>query len=578
MVATTKLNIGKIPISKGEYQEGTAYQRLNQVTMLGSTYQSKIDDNTSAPAQMGADGAVENINTDKWLCVAVGNVSAAKKVVYNNETSGLEAGNVQEAIDEVGSKVSDLREVAVYCGSSSKNLFNRFDLAYNGQGCFIIPTSGEVKFAGDVNRISHLIWLNTTTNSAITVSSSNEMNSVYGYRFFDKDFKIINFGAFDYTTSKTLQIPENAVYFQFSYSKNYHNIQVEYGDTATTYEEYNSEYEQKIKDVKELIISSKNPSKLPYLKATANSVLLNNNLEISNAPNLKTWHSVSFRANIETFGKIRISHGEQNYAGGVVEIDNTNIYIYRYPDLALQSTTPHKLIFKDYITVNIKVDDEVHSANLIITTCSGYFKEKIPWNGCKANVIVKELEGGKYKSAVLTIGGVGLMKDIWIFGDSYADTWPVPMHSIYNFSNYMLDAYSGRDSATAYTSLINDLKIGTPKFLVWMMGMNDADSDESVNSSWLSTFNKLKDLCKKNGIILIPCTIPNVPKRNMVFKNDIIKKSDLPYIDIAESLGASSKDSTWFEGLLGEDRVHPSDLGKKTIAEVLYTEFSLIQG
>lgn len=107
-MGTTKLKIGKIPISKGEYQEGTAYQRLNQVTMLGSTYQSKIDDNTSAPAQMGADGAVENINMDKWLCIAVGNVSAARKVVYNNETSGLEAGNVQEAIDEVGSKVSDL--------------------------------------------------------------------------------------------------------------------------------------------------------------------------------------------------------------------------------------------------------------------------------------------------------------------------------------------------------------------------------------------------------------------------------------------------------------------------------------
>lgn len=109
-MGTTKLNIGKIPISKGEYQNGTAYQRLNQVTMLGSTYQSKIDDNTSAPAQMGADGAVENINTDKWLCIAVGNVSAARKVVYNNETSGLEAGNVQEAIDEVDSKVSDLSE------------------------------------------------------------------------------------------------------------------------------------------------------------------------------------------------------------------------------------------------------------------------------------------------------------------------------------------------------------------------------------------------------------------------------------------------------------------------------------
>lgn len=122
----TKLNIGKIPISKGEYQEGTAYQRLNQVTMLGSTYQSKIDDNTSAPAQMGADGAVENINTDKWLCIAVGNVSAARKVMYNNETSGLEAGNVQEAIDEVGSKVSDLSKSTnshVYTNSKVLNKY-----------------------------------------------------------------------------------------------------------------------------------------------------------------------------------------------------------------------------------------------------------------------------------------------------------------------------------------------------------------------------------------------------------------------------------------------------------------------
>ena len=105
-MATTKQNIGKIPIMKGEYQEGTTYQRLNQVTMLGSTYQSKIDGNTSAPAQMGADGAVENINTDKWLCIAVGNISTAKKVVYNNETSGLEAGNVQAAIDETNTELA----------------------------------------------------------------------------------------------------------------------------------------------------------------------------------------------------------------------------------------------------------------------------------------------------------------------------------------------------------------------------------------------------------------------------------------------------------------------------------------
>ena len=147
-MGTTKLNIGKIPISKGEYQEGTTYQRLNQVTMLGSTYQSKIDDNTSAPAQMGADGAVENINTDKWLCIAVGNVSAAKKVVYNNETSGLEAGNVQEAIDEVGSKVSDL--------SLKFLVVSLFDYSNVTIGKSINPSNGAIS---DVIRSYKLVKL-----------------------------------------------------------------------------------------------------------------------------------------------------------------------------------------------------------------------------------------------------------------------------------------------------------------------------------------------------------------------------------------------------------------------------------
>lgn len=129
-MSTTKLNIGKIPISKGEYQEGTVYQRLNQVTMLGSSYQSKIDDNTSAPAQIGADGAVENINTDKWLCIAVGNVSAARKVVYNNETSGLEAGNVQGAIDELANKKFDKENIAQEFGESKDKVVSQFALPF----------------------------------------------------------------------------------------------------------------------------------------------------------------------------------------------------------------------------------------------------------------------------------------------------------------------------------------------------------------------------------------------------------------------------------------------------------------
>lgn len=168
-MVSTKLNIGKIPISKGEYQEGIAYQRLNQVTMLGSTYQSKIDDNTSAPAQMGADGAVENINTDKWLCIAVGNISSAKKVVYNNETSGLESGNVQEAIDEVVSKVSDLD--------------TEYRLKIEGNISFPFNVVANTAISEENSKVS--IKISANTGFYVTIVDNNDLmvNSNDGYLF-----------------------------------------------------------------------------------------------------------------------------------------------------------------------------------------------------------------------------------------------------------------------------------------------------------------------------------------------------------------------------------------------------------
>lgn len=65
----SKLNIGRIPIMKGEFVVGKTYNRLWQVTYLGSTYQSKIDNNTSSPAEE-VNGVIVHKNADKWLCIA----------------------------------------------------------------------------------------------------------------------------------------------------------------------------------------------------------------------------------------------------------------------------------------------------------------------------------------------------------------------------------------------------------------------------------------------------------------------------------------------------------------------------
>lgn len=231
-MVSTKLNIGKIPISKGEYQEGTTYQRLNQVTMLGSTYQSKIDDNTSAPAQMGADGAVENINTDKWLCIAVGNVSAAKKVVYNNETSGLEAGNVQEAIDETNTKVSDLSFFPIS--------INTKGTIYNGN---LITT--------DRNAFSDSIYHEILSNDIFVRYSNNGDYPKIRATFYDKNKGYLSSTTYDRHTK--ISKPSNAKFVRFSINVEQANLELDNIDKNLVQLQYVEDKETTLLDVKKNI-------------------------------------------------------------------------------------------------------------------------------------------------------------------------------------------------------------------------------------------------------------------------------------------------------------------------------------
>lgn len=173
-------------------------------------------------------------------------------------------------------------------GIASKNLFNKYNLAYGGNSVYIKPDTGLISFSSnDINKVSHLIYVKS--KDKITLSSSSVFNEVFGYRFFNVNLEIVSFGTIGSSNKLTLSVPAGAVYFQFSFLSSYKNLQVEYGDTATEYQEYQSEYEQKISNVisslNDKIIDSKT-IKLPYLKVNAVSMSKGNSLEISDTPNL----------------------------------------------------------------------------------------------------------------------------------------------------------------------------------------------------------------------------------------------------------------------------------------------------
>lgn len=73
-MATQKKVIGKLPVARGEYVEGTSYGKYNLVTKYGSTYMSKEDNNNTSPATLSDSGKVI-VNTEKWETYADASLS-----------------------------------------------------------------------------------------------------------------------------------------------------------------------------------------------------------------------------------------------------------------------------------------------------------------------------------------------------------------------------------------------------------------------------------------------------------------------------------------------------------------------
>ena len=86
-----KLKIGKLPVYKGEYHDDINYSRLNQVSYLGTTFQSLTDDNIGhPPAELSKDGEeIIFINTNYLVpgnYILFGIIIAAL-VIFNHRTN-----------------------------------------------------------------------------------------------------------------------------------------------------------------------------------------------------------------------------------------------------------------------------------------------------------------------------------------------------------------------------------------------------------------------------------------------------------------------------------------------------------
>ena len=293
---------------------------------------------------------------------------------------------------------------------------------------------------------------------------------------------------------------------------------------------------------------------------------------------LKMGRTVTLSADVEQFGTIEI--GVINTTKRTIMIDATNVILAT--DGSSRKTEAHGLTISGQLRVTFVAD--MFEAKAIID-CNG--EQYIFNHTSNSYAYANNLDCSAYGDVGMIVGGSTILnnvilsassnyfgKDVWIFGDSYtsiesAARWTNQVLFNFGYRNFMICGLSGGSSAKLYTDLEKCLQYGTPKEIIWLLGMNNGDLADAPNPIWLENLEKVENICKEKGIELVLGTIPctNKSTNDNSFKNEVIKSRGHRYINFAKAVGAEIKGSSWYEGMKEPDQgIHPSELGAKVLA------------
>ena len=317
--------------------------------------------------------------------------------------------------------------------------------------------------------------------------------------------------------------------------------------------------------VKDFICGTSYKAELGCLSAEAPKLNANSTLSINATCNVKTNKSLVFTATFDTFTGLRLGHGKTTYSGTYLEVSNTDIKVYQYTSAAnLSGTYTHNLNISKFVDVVINVG--VGVADITLITADGSFTaNNVEWSGSNGAIFAESINT-EFSDCELKWRPFGVRERIWIFGDSYLSftdsRWAGQMHKL-GYTKWLASGYPGGKSADELESFKTLLALGTPEIVVWCMGMNNGDSG-SINESWLECVHEMLALCKDKGITPVLATIPNCPIVDNSYKNTWVVNSGERYVNFNKAVGVNG--TTWYDGTLSNDNVHPTELGAKILA------------
>ncbi len=281
-------------------------------------------------------------------------------------------------------------------------------------------------------------------------------------------------------------------------------------------------------------------------------------------------------------GSVFIGHGETEYGASYIEITKNDIKFYTMGStLSNYKTYSHRLDISEFI--DVKIDASYGRANIELKTAdsrfSAYLVENVSWQGRDGAPFVKVV-GTSATDASLSWITNDAANRIYMVGDSYfspSDKSRWPSYLIENgYENHFMIGHSGMASTRGIEQFKYALEFGTPQYAFWCMGMNNRDSG-GVNPEWLAATEEFLAICEEKGIIPILSTIPSTPKINNSFKNSWVRSwaeaNDGRYVDFNKAVVEDASTSSWYEGMLYSDEVHPTALGAQALYMQAVTDF-----
>lgn len=248
-----------------------------------------------------------------------------------------------------------------------------------------------------------------------------------------------------------------------------------------------------------------------------------------------------FSGEITTFSKLEIGKGYY------VEIDDTNITLHK--GSTVDAPIPHGLTIQNDIQVKITANTDgktnprnFFQATIKITSNGESFETTDAyWLQSLANSPFVRSVGSVLHGCSFSFQSLDVNKNIYAYGDSYFSWYPerwVYYLAIDGYAaNVFTNAFAGQGTPTAITALRNTIKLGSPKFILWCLGMNDGSDTDTPSPQWKSGIDIVASICKEYGITPIFATIPTVPTVNHEKKNQWVRNSGYRYVDFAKAVG-----------------------------------------